>query len=74
MSATLVIGAGIAGMQAALDIADAGFKAYLVEKFAQKRLHPDQGIISDLVHSTYTDLDGKQRPLTEYSPLRHQAT
>ena len=32
MSATLVIGAGIGGMQAALDIADAGFKAYLVEK------------------------------------------
>jgi heterodisulfide reductase subunit A len=32
MGATLVIGAGIAGMQAALDIADAGFKAYLVEK------------------------------------------
>ncbi|TKJ30802.1 MAG: hypothetical protein CEE40_03840 [Chloroflexi bacterium B3_Chlor] len=32
MEATLVIGAGIAGMQAALDIADAGFKAYLVEK------------------------------------------
>ena len=40
-------------------------KAYLVEKFAQKRLHPDEGIISDLVHSTYTDLDGTQRPLTE---------
>ncbi len=32
MSATLIIGAGIAGMQAALDIADAGFKAYLVEQ------------------------------------------
>ncbi len=32
MNATLVMGAGIAGMQAALDIADAGFKAYLVEK------------------------------------------
>ena len=32
MSATLVIGAGIAGMQAALDIADAGFTVYLVEK------------------------------------------
>ncbi len=30
--ATLVIGAGIAGIQAALDIADAGFKVYLVEK------------------------------------------
>jgi heterodisulfide reductase subunit A len=28
----LVIGAGIAGMQAALDIADKGFKVHLVEK------------------------------------------
>jgi heterodisulfide reductase subunit A len=32
MRAALVIGGGIAGMQAALDIADAGFKAYLVER------------------------------------------
>jgi len=30
--AALVIGAGIAGIQASLDIADAGFKVYLVEK------------------------------------------
>lgn len=30
--ASLVIGAGIAGIQAALDIANAGFKVYLVEK------------------------------------------
>lgn len=30
----LVIGAGIAGIQAALDIADAGYKVYLVEKEA----------------------------------------
>jgi heterodisulfide reductase subunit A len=30
--ATLIIGAGIAGMQAALDIADAGVKVYLVER------------------------------------------
>jgi heterodisulfide reductase subunit A2 len=30
--AALIIGAGIAGIQAALDIADAGFKVYLVEK------------------------------------------
>ena len=30
--AALVVGAGIAGIQAALDIADAGFKVYLVEK------------------------------------------
>ena len=29
---TLVVGGGIAGMQAALDIAKAGFKAYLVER------------------------------------------
>ncbi len=32
MPAALVIGAGIAGIQASLDIADAGFKVYLVEK------------------------------------------
>jgi heterodisulfide reductase subunit A len=30
--AALVVGGGIAGIQAALDIADAGFKVYLVEK------------------------------------------
>jgi heterodisulfide reductase subunit A len=30
--AVLVIGGGIAGLQAALDIADAGYRAYLVEK------------------------------------------
>jgi heterodisulfide reductase subunit A2 len=30
--ASLIIGAGIAGIQAALDIADAGFKVYLVDK------------------------------------------
>ncbi len=30
--AALIIGAGIAGIQAALDIADAGFKVYLVEQ------------------------------------------
>jgi heterodisulfide reductase subunit A len=31
-SNTLVVGGGIAGMQAAIDIASSGFKAYLVEK------------------------------------------
>ena len=30
----LVIGGGIAGIQAALDIADSGYRAYLVEKTA----------------------------------------
>jgi heterodisulfide reductase subunit A2 len=28
----MVIGGGIAGMQAALDVADAGFRVYLVER------------------------------------------
>ncbi len=32
VGAALVIGGGIAGIQAALDIADAGFKVYLVER------------------------------------------
>ncbi len=31
-TSALVIGAGIAGIQTALDIADAGFKVYLVER------------------------------------------
>lgn len=31
-AAALIIGAGIAGIQAALDIADAGFQVYLVER------------------------------------------
>ena len=30
--AALVIGGGIAGMQASLDIADAGYQVYLVER------------------------------------------
>ena len=32
IGAALVIGGGIAGMQASLDLADQGFKVYLVEK------------------------------------------
>ena len=32
--AVLVVGGGIAGMQAALDLADSGFYVYLVEKIA----------------------------------------
>jgi heterodisulfide reductase subunit A len=34
-SAALIVGAGITGMQAALDIADAGFPVYLIEKGEQ---------------------------------------
>jgi heterodisulfide reductase subunit A len=32
VGAVLVVGGGIAGMQAALDMADAGFYVYLVER------------------------------------------
>ena len=32
VGAVLVVGAGIAGMQSALDCADAGFKVYLLER------------------------------------------
>ena len=32
IGAALVLGGGIAGMQASLDLADQGFKVYLVEK------------------------------------------
>jgi heterodisulfide reductase subunit A len=34
VGAALVVGGGITGMQAALDIADAGYYVYLVEKSA----------------------------------------
>lgn len=40
-------------------------KEYLVEKFEEKRNNPDDRVISELVHSTYTAVDGTQRPLTE---------
>jgi heterodisulfide reductase subunit A len=32
VGSVMVIGGGIAGMQASLDLADSGFKVYLVEK------------------------------------------
>ena len=32
VGSVMVIGGGIAGMQAALDLADSGYKVYLVEK------------------------------------------
>ena len=32
VGAVMVMGGGIAGMQAALDLADSGYKVYLVEK------------------------------------------
>lgn len=49
--AALVIGAGIAGIQAALDIADAGFKVYLVE------LSPSIGGRMSQLDKTFPTLD-----------------
>jgi heterodisulfide reductase subunit A len=49
--ATLVIGGGIAGIQAALDLADNGFKVYLVEK------KPSIGGIMAQLDKTYPTMD-----------------
>jgi len=49
--ATLVIGGGIAGMQSALDLADAGYKVYLVEK------EPTLGGIMAQLAKTYPTMD-----------------
>lgn len=49
--ATLVIGGGVAGIQAALDIADAGHQVYLVEK------EPSIGGIMAALDKTYPTMD-----------------
>ena len=43
VGSVMVIGGGIAGMQAALDLADSGYYVYLVEK-----LGPIGGVMSQL--------------------------
>ena len=49
--AALVIGAGVAGIQAALDLADAGHNVYLVEK------EPSVGGIMAALDKTYPTMD-----------------
>ena len=49
--AALVIGGGIAGIQAALDLADGGHKVYLVEK------EPTIGGIMAALDKTYPTMD-----------------
>ncbi|CAG1012004.1 heterodisulfide reductase subunit A2 [Anaerolineae bacterium] len=49
--AALIIGSGIAGMQAALDIADAGFQVYLVEK------QPYLGGRAAQLHTTFPTME-----------------
>ena len=51
MPATLIVGGGIAGIQAALTIADAGYKVYLVEK------EPSIGGHMAQLDKTFTTLD-----------------
>ena len=48
---TLVIGGGVAGIQAALDLADAGYKVVLVEK------HPSIGGIMARLDKTFPTMD-----------------
>ncbi len=57
--AALVIGGGIAGMSAALTIADAGFKTYLVER------EPSIGGRMAQLHKTFPRLDDAGDMLTE---------
>ena len=56
--AALVVGAGIAGMQAALDLANAGIKTYLVEK------NPSIGGRMSQLDKTFPTLDCSQCILT----------
>jgi len=49
--AALVIGGGVAGIQAALDLADAGHQVYLVEK------QPTIGGIMAMLDKTYPTMD-----------------
>ena len=49
--AVLVVGGGVAGIQAALDLADAGHKAYLVER------QPSIGGIMAQLDKTYPTMD-----------------
>jgi heterodisulfide reductase subunit A len=49
--AALVVGGGVAGMQAALDLADSGHKVYLVEK------KPSIGGIMAQLDKVYPDIE-----------------
>lgn len=49
--AALVVGGGIAGMQASLDLADAGYQVYLVEK------EPTIGGLMSYINKTFPNMD-----------------
>ncbi len=76
---TLIVGAGIAGIQAALDIADAGFKVYMVEKqdhigghiTMMDRVFPTMERVNDLLNPKINEIlnNDKIQVFT-----RHEAT
>jgi heterodisulfide reductase subunit A len=51
MDAALIVGGGVAGMQAALDLAEAGHQVYLVEK------RPSIGGIMSQLDKVYPDIE-----------------
>lgn len=48
---TLIIGGGVAGIQAALDVANSGYKVYLVER------GPSLGGRTSQIHKIFTSMD-----------------
>ena len=75
----LVIGGGIAGLEAALDIADAGYKVYLVEKqpslggrMAQLNVTPRMENAGELVAGRKTGRDGQCRSSGDRAQHRRQ--
>ena len=70
--ATLVVGGGIAGLQATLELADAGYHVYLVEREPQHR-RPHGPVRQDLSHPGLLGLhphaqDVRGRPARERHP------
>lgn len=47
----LVIGGGVAGIQSSLDLANAGFKVYLIER------RPSLGGRTSQIHKIFTSMD-----------------
>jgi heterodisulfide reductase subunit A len=51
MKGSLVIGGGVAGIQAALDLANSGYKVYLVDR------QPSLGGRTSQIHKIFTSMD-----------------
>jgi len=62
----MVVGGGIAGMQAALDLADSGFYVYLVEKSPSIGGMMSQLDKTFLRHVNYLTQTGRGRPASKH--------